>query len=72
MIVILAAFRDLRATLLEEGAGNPVTVRGVQVFVNPWHNPAIIQPQDYGAVLKVESALERKSSKVFLFSSSEP
>ena len=35
-------------------------------------SPAIIQPQDYGAVLKVESALERKSSKVFLFSSGEP
>jgi hypothetical protein len=34
--------------------------------------PAIIEPRDYSAVLKVESALERKSSKVFLFSSAEP
>jgi hypothetical protein len=35
-------------------------------------SPAIIEPRDYSAVLKVESALERKSSKVFLFSSTEP
>jgi hypothetical protein len=35
-------------------------------------SPAIIEPRDYSAVLKVESALERKSSKVFLFSSAEP
>jgi transglutaminase-like putative cysteine protease len=35
-------------------------------------DPAIIAPDDYGAVLKLESALERKSSKVFLFSSAEP
>jgi hypothetical protein len=34
--------------------------------------PAIIDPQDYSDVLKVESTLERKSSKVFLFSSAEP
>ena len=34
--------------------------------------PAIIEPTDYSAVLKVESSLERKSSKVFLFSSAEP
>jgi hypothetical protein len=34
--------------------------------------PAIIEPQDYSALLKVESTLERKSSKVFLFSSAEP
>jgi transglutaminase-like putative cysteine protease len=34
--------------------------------------PAIIEPRDYSAMLKVESALERKSSKVFLFSSAEP
>jgi hypothetical protein len=31
--------------------------------------PAIVQAQDYPGVLKVESTLERKSSKVFLFSS---
>ena len=35
-------------------------------------SPAIIEPRDYSAVLKVESTLERKSSKVFLFSSAEP
>jgi len=35
-------------------------------------SPAIIEPRDYSAVLKVESTLERKSSKVFLFSSTEP
>jgi len=34
--------------------------------------PAIVAPQDYPAMLKVESSLERKSSKVFLFSSAEP
>jgi transglutaminase-like putative cysteine protease len=34
--------------------------------------PAIIEPQDYSAVLKIESTLERKSSKVFLFSTAEP
>jgi hypothetical protein len=34
--------------------------------------PAIIEPRDYSAMLKVESTLERKSSKVFLFSSAEP
>ena len=34
--------------------------------------PAIIDPRDYSALLKVESTLERKSSKVFLFSSAEP
>lgn len=33
--------------------------------------PAIIEPQDYAAMLRVESALERKSAKVFLFSSGE-
>jgi transglutaminase-like putative cysteine protease len=31
-------------------------------------SPAIIAPPDYPALLKVESALERKSSKVFLYS----
>ena len=35
-------------------------------------SPAIIEPRDYSAMLKVESTLERKSSKVFLFSSAEP
>jgi transglutaminase-like putative cysteine protease len=34
--------------------------------------PAIIEPRDYSAMLNVESTLERKSSKVFLFSSAEP
>lgn len=34
--------------------------------------PAIIEPSDYWAMLKVESSLERKSSKVFLFSSVDP
>jgi transglutaminase-like putative cysteine protease len=34
--------------------------------------PAIVEPQDYPGVLKVESTLERKSSKVFLFSSAAP
>lgn len=34
--------------------------------------PAIIDPQDYSAMLKIESTLERKSSKVFLFSSAAP
>jgi transglutaminase-like putative cysteine protease len=34
--------------------------------------PAIIEPRDYSALLKVESTLERKSSKVFLFSSAQP
>ena len=29
-------------------------------------SPAIVTPQDYPAMLKVESALGRKSSKVFL------
>jgi hypothetical protein len=35
-------------------------------------SPAIIAPRDYSAVLKVESTLEQKSSKVFLFSSAQP
>ena len=35
-------------------------------------DPAVIAPDDYPAMLKLESALERKSSKVFLFSSAEP
>jgi transglutaminase-like putative cysteine protease len=34
--------------------------------------PVIIAPGDYPAMLKVESALERRSSKVFLFSTAEP
>jgi transglutaminase-like putative cysteine protease len=35
-------------------------------------SPAIVDPRNYGAMLKLESALERKSSKVFLFSSAAP
>jgi hypothetical protein len=35
-------------------------------------SPAIIAPEDYASVLKLESTLERKSSKVFLFSSDAP
>jgi hypothetical protein len=35
-------------------------------------DPSIIAPDDYAAMLKLESALERKSSKVFLFSSAAP
>jgi hypothetical protein len=34
--------------------------------------PAIVKPDDYSAVLNIESTLERKSSKVFLFSSAQP
>jgi transglutaminase-like putative cysteine protease len=34
--------------------------------------PTIVAPQDYGSVLNLESSLERKSSKVFLFSSAAP
>jgi hypothetical protein len=34
--------------------------------------PAIIEPQEYTAMLKVESTLEQKSSKAFLFSTAEP
>jgi len=33
--------------------------------------PAIVDPRDYPAVLKLESTLEQKSSKVFLFSSAQ-
>ncbi len=29
-------------------------------------SPAIVEPKDYSAMLKLESALGRKSSKVFL------
>jgi hypothetical protein len=29
-------------------------------------SPAIVSPRDYPAMLKVESALEKKSAKVFL------
>jgi hypothetical protein len=29
-------------------------------------SPAIISPKDYSSILKVDSALEKKSSKVFL------
>lgn len=35
-------------------------------------SPAIIAPEDYASVLKLESTLERKSSKVFMFSSDAP
>ena len=34
--------------------------------------PAIIEPRDYSALLKMESTLERKSSRAFLFSSAQP
>lgn len=34
--------------------------------------PAIVDPRNYAAMLKLESKLERKSSTVFLFSSAAP
>jgi hypothetical protein len=34
-------------------------------------SPAVISPQDYPAILKVESALEKKSAKVFLLKKAE-
>jgi hypothetical protein len=75
------AMRSLRRKagilMCRMAAGRPGSYRsetpGKCVLVHEFDTtPTIIEPRDYSAMLKVESTLERKSSKVFLFSSAQP